>query len=204
MSSYQQEISPVTGALLQLSGLRPLPGAGVALSEVVAAGLAERFVWLVNEHGVAAFVQKNIADAGLKEVLPPTLYQGLRNQTFKSIARNSFIMTAMRDAAKVLSAAGMVPVLLKGTALELSVYGESGLRPMSDADILLPREQCLKAWRVLQSAGFRPLPFKSPLYRLIPLYIGKHLPSLIKGGFSLEIHHALWWGDGEEIGRAHV
>ena len=135
MSSYQQEISPVTGALLQLSGLRPLPGAGVALSEVVAAGLAERFVWLVNEHGVAAFVQKNIADAGLKEVLPPTLYQGLRNQTFKSIARNSFIMTAMRDAAKVLSAAGMVPVLLKGTALELSVYGESGLRPMSDADI---------------------------------------------------------------------
>jgi len=181
-------------ALLSLSGVRELPGAGAALAEVVAAGIAERFVWLLNEHGVAAFVQKNIADAGLKEVLPSTLYQGLRNQTFKSIARNSFIMSALRDVAEVLSSAGMIPVLLKGTALELSVYGESGLRPMSDADILLPREQCMKAWRVLQSAGFRPLPFKSPLHRLIPLHIGKHLPSLVKGGFSLEIHHGLWWG----------
>ena len=186
-------------ALLSLSGVRELPGAGAALAEVVAAGIAERFVWLLNEHGVAAFVQKNIADAGLKEVLPPTLYQGLRNQTFKSIARNSFIMSAMRDVAEVLSAAGMIPVLLKGTALELSVYRESGLRPMSDADILLPREQCMKAWRVLQSAGFRPLPFKSPLHRLIPLHIGKHLPPLIKGGFSLEIHHGLWWGIGTGV-----
>jgi hypothetical protein len=144
-------------------------------------------------------VQKNIADSGLKEVLPSTLYQGLRNQTFKSIARNSFIMSALRDAAEVLSAAGVVPVLLKGTALELSVYAESGFRPMSDADILLPREQCMKAWRVLQAAGFRPLPFKSPLHRLIPLHIGKHLPSLVKGGFSLEIHHGLWWGVGERV-----
>ncbi len=186
-------------ALLLLSGMRPLSGAGETLAEVVAAGSAERFMWLVNEHGVAGFVQKNIAETGLREVLPPTLYQGLRNQSFRSIARNSFIMTSLRDAAKVLSCAEIVPVLLKGTALELSVYRESGLRPMSDADILLPREKCMKAWRGLQAAGFKPLPFKSPLHRLIPLHVGKHLPSLVKGGFSVEIHHGLFWGKGDRV-----
>ena len=128
-------------ALLLLSGMRPLSGAGETLAEVVAAGSAERFMWLVNEHGVAGFVQKNIAETGLREVLPPTLYQGLRNQSVRSIARNSFIMTSLRDAAKVLSCAEIIPVLLKGTALELSVYRESGLRPMSDADILLPHNK---------------------------------------------------------------
>lgn len=186
-------------ALLLLSGMRPLSGAGETLAEVVAAGSAERFMWLVNEHGVAGFVQKNIAETGLREVLPPTLYQGLRNQSFRSIARNSFIMTSLRDAAKVLSCAEIIPVLLKGTALELSVYRESGLRPMSDADILLPHNKCMKAWRVLQAAGFKPLPFKSPLHRLIPLHVGKHLPSLVKGGFLVEIHHGLFWGKGERV-----
>jgi hypothetical protein len=177
--------------VLLLSGVRAGAGAGEALALV---NNWERFLWLVNEHGVAGFVKKNLADAGLSGAVPPTVFQNLRNQAFKSIARNSFIMSALAEAVGVLNGAGIEPVLLKGTALEVTVYGNSGLRPMSDADILLPKDECMRGWRVLQAAGFVPLPFKSPLYWLIPLHVGKHLPSLIKGGFSLEIHHSLFWG----------
>jgi len=187
---------PEEKALLLLSGLKPLPAAREAVAQIVN---WERFVWLANEHGVAGFVKQNLKALELTSLLPPTEYQKLRNQAFKGVVRNSFIMTALAEATTVLNGAGIIPVLLKGTALEGTVYGNSGLRPLTDADILLSPEECLKGWSLLQKHGFEPLPFKSPLYKLIPLYIGKHLPSLIKGGFSLEIHHSLFWGNGSHL-----
>ncbi|MBE0676607.1 MAG: nucleotidyltransferase family protein, partial [Bacteroidales bacterium] len=178
-------------ALLMLGGLNPHAGATEALAGVER---MERFIWLANEHGVAAFVKKNIDEAGLVRLLLLSDYQTLRNQSFRSVARNSFIMTATFDAVRLLNEAGFTPVLLKGTALELTVYNNGGLRPMTDADILLPAAECLPAWKLLQGSGFEALPLKSPLHRLILMHTGKHLPSLIKGGFSIEIHHSLWGG----------
>ena len=196
MNSKRIMIGSEERALLLLSGLKALPGAGEALAAIAS---PERFVWLANEHGVAGFVKRNLKESGLSDVLPSTEYQNLRNQSFKSIARNAFIMTALNEAALLLNKGGIVPVLLKGTALEVTVYEKSGLRPMTDADILLPKDDCLRAWNMLKAAGFKSLPYKSPLYKLIPLHIGKHLPSLIKGGFSLEIHHSLFWGKGQDV-----
>ena len=196
MNSKRIMIGSEERALLLLSGLRALPGAGEALAEIDS---PESFVWLANEHGVAGFVKRNLKESGLTDVLPSTEYQNLRNQSFKSIARNAFIMAALDEAALLMNGGGIVPVLLKGTALEVTVYEKSGLRPMTDADILLPKDNCLRAWNMLKAAGFESLPYKSPLYKLIPLHIGKHLPSLIKGGFSLEIHHSLFERRGEVL-----
>ena len=183
-------------ALLKLSGVIPRQGAEEALRAVNDSG---RFVALAVEHGVAAFVLKNIVDSGFTGLVSPTAFQSLRNQSLRVLARNSFVMAALGKAILKLNSAGMVPVLLKGTALEHTVYRYGGLRPMADADILLTVAECLKAWQLLQLNGFVPLPFKSPLHKLIPLHVGKHLPSLISGGFSLEIHHSLFWGKGREV-----
>jgi hypothetical protein len=193
MGNVEIHIGAEERALLLVSGVRAGAGAAEALAAV---SNWERFLWLVNEHGVAGFVKRNLAETGMSGLVPSTVFQRLRNQAFKSIARNAFIMTALDEATVVLNGAGIVPVLLKGTALEKREYGNSGLRPMTDADVLLPADECLRGWRVLQAAGFEPLPFKSPLYKLIPMHVGKHLPSLIKGGFSLEIHHSLFWAAG--------
>jgi hypothetical protein len=85
-------------------------------------------------------------------------------------------------------------VFLKGLALELLIYGNSGLRQMTDVDILLSRRDCIPARNILIGHGYRPLPVKSVLFRLIILDAGKHLPSLIKNGASVEIHHELFGG----------
>jgi len=63
---------------------------------------------------------------------------------------------------------------------------------MTDVDVLMKREDCLKARELLINNGFTSLPLKSPLYKLILMHTGKHLPSLIKNGFSFEIHHKLF------------
>jgi hypothetical protein len=83
-------------------------------------------------------------------------------------------------------------VLLKGMALEHTLYGSKGLRQMTDNDILVKREDALKAWNLLKQNGYLPGLIKSPLHAAIQIDIGKHLPGLIKDDYSIDIHHKLF------------
>jgi hypothetical protein len=65
---------------------------------------------------------------------------------------------------------------------------------MSDVDILINRDECIKARKILISNGYVSLPVKSFFHKQILAYYGKHLPSLIKNGTSVEIHHELFGG----------
>jgi hypothetical protein len=85
-------------------------------------------------------------------------------------------------------------VLLKGLALEISVYGNAGLRQMTDIDILLDRSNHKKARKILIENGYLSLPVKSLFHLPIIAYSGKHLPSLIKNGASIDIHLELFGG----------
>ena len=111
-----------------------------------------------------------------------------------SLSRNAFNTEAMGEVLRLLNGENIKTVLLKGLALELSVYGNSGLRQMTDVDILISREQCMKARNILMSNGYVSLPVKSVFHKLIIADTGKHLPSLIKNGTSVEIHHELFGG----------
>jgi hypothetical protein len=63
---------------------------------------------------------------------------------------------------------------------------------MSDVDVLIAKEECIKARDILVANGFVSMKVKSPLHKLIIGNLGKHLPSLIKDGASVEIHHGLF------------
>jgi hypothetical protein len=58
-------------------------------------------------------------------------------------------------------------VILKGLALENSVYGSSGLRQMSDVDILINRDKCINARDILINNGYESLPVKSVFHEPI-------------------------------------
>jgi hypothetical protein len=100
----------------------------------------------------------------------------------------------MGEVLRLLNAENIKIVILKGLALENSVYGNQGLRQMSDVDILINRDECIKARKILISNGYVSLPVKSFFHKQILAYYGKHLPSLIKNGTSVEIHHELFGG----------
>jgi hypothetical protein len=77
-------------------------------------------------------------------------------------------------------------------ALEYSVYDAKGLRQMSDNDILIKKEDALRAWQLLQTIGFQHKTIKSALHAKILPEIGKHLPALIRDGYAVEIHTRLF------------
>lgn len=155
------------------------------------------FAGLAVRHGVAALVWQNISDLGLAGLVPETertLLDGLR---LKSIARVSWITGAAAGVADLLEQKGIKVVLLKGLALEHTVYGARGLRQMSDADILVAPSDALRARDILIAAGFESMPPKSSLYRHIILDLGNHLPELHRGGFSVDLHYRLFGPEAE-------
>ena len=154
----------------------------------------DRFVYLANEHGIIALVYHNLKEMGAGDLLPEEKMASLANSRMKSLGRNTFLYKNIEQVLELFRQEKIKTVLLKGMALDLSVYGNTGLRQMNDIDILVPRTQCMEARRILLNNGFQSIPLKSPLYNLILPYYGKHLPELNKGGISVEIHHELFNG----------
>lgn len=159
----------------------------------------KQFAGLAVRHGVAALIWQNLSDLGHAGEVPKaerTILEGLR---FKSIARVSWITEAAARVTALLEREGIKVVLLKGLALEHTVYGSKGLRQMSDADLLVAPADALRARDILIRDGFRSMSLKSPLYRHIILDLGNHLPELHRGGISVDLHYRLFGPEGEEM-----
>ncbi len=156
---------------------------------------------LAIRHGVAALVWQNIIDLGLSEAAPENERVILEGIRFKTIARVSFITATAAEVVTTLENEGIRALLLKGLALEHSVYGSRGLRQMSDADLLVAPEDVLRARDILIKAGFVSGPMKSSLYRHIILDLGNHLPELHRSGISVDLHHRLFGPEGTAIVR---
>ncbi len=152
----------------------------------------QKLVELINAHGIIALAAYNIKEAGLVKDVPAEAMAILEQGYMKSVVRNLWLTERWKEVNTILTNAGIKHVLLKGMALEHTLYESRGLRQMNDNDILLKREDALKAWNLLKQNGFSRGLVKSPLHTGIQLDIGKHLPSLYKGDYSVEIHHKLF------------
>ena len=159
-----------------------------------------RMVELINTHGIIALAAYNIKEAGLEKEIPADAMALLTNGHHQSLIRNTWLTTQWKKVNEILTGAGIKHLLLKGMALEHMLYGSHGLRQMSDNDILVKKDDAVRAWRLLQEHGFVSDMIKSPLHRKIITCIGKHMPTLRKDGYAVEIHHRLF----DEPGRNSI
>jgi Uncharacterised nucleotidyltransferase len=152
------------------------------------------FASLANEHGVAALTFYNLEKLGFLQQVPEKIAATLNNALMLSISRNAFHISVIKEILRLFNEKNIKTVLLKGLALELSVFGNSGLRQMTDIDILLDRSNHKNARKILLENGYKSLPVKSLFHLPIIAYSGKHLPSLLKNGASIDIHLELFGG----------
>jgi hypothetical protein len=153
------------------------------------------FATLANEHGVVALVFNNMEKSGLLSAVPEKIAAILNNGLMLSLSRNSFHTSVITEVLRILHKENIKMVLLKGMALELTVYGNSGLRQMTDIDILLDRNNYKRTLEIMIENGYVSLPVKSLFHLPIIAYTGKHLPSLLKDGASIDIHLELFGGN---------
>jgi len=91
--------------------------------------------------------------------IPPQVGGKLRDDYLRSAAINMRRFQALTRALEALKAAGVSTIALKGAYLAEAVYGNLALRPMSDVDILVHREDLGRADAALSTAGFTALEF---------------------------------------------
>lgn len=151
-----------------------------------------KLVKLINAHGIIALAAYNIKEAGLEKEIPPDAMAILENGYRKNMVRNAWLAERWKEVNSILCNTGIKHILLKGMALEHTLYDSKGLRQMSDNDILIKQEDSFKAWHLLQKEGFTSEPLKSPLFKKIMFDYGRHMPALYKDGYVIEIHTKLF------------
>jgi hypothetical protein len=159
------------------------------------------FSKLANAHGVASLISHNSIRTGISGFMPSEVSGFLRNASMLSLARNAALYNMISEVATVLDSEGIRIVFLKGLALEMTVFSNCGLRQMSDCDIFVPYEDSMKAYRILREKGYEFLPVKSVFYKIIIRHTGKHLPSIMRNGMSVDLHCRLMGNDHEWFDR---
>jgi len=149
-------------------------------------------VKLINAHGIIALAAYNIKEARLGKKIPAEAMTALENGYLRSVARNAWLTERWKEVNTILCTAGIKHILLKGMALEHTLYGSRGLRQMNDNDVLIKPEESVKAWELLRQAGFTAEPAKSPIFNKIMFDFGRHLPALYKDRYAIEIHDNLF------------
>lgn len=142
---------PTAEQLLVLhAGLDPAPAAAAAWQSWRAAVEFDDV-----DHGstrLLPLVYRNLGAAAFDAEVAGRL-KGLYRRSW---SHNQLIFKRAAEAIALLERAGIETLVIKGASLALLSYGDVGVRPMDDVDVLVPLERTTAAIDVLSAAGWKP------------------------------------------------
>ncbi len=98
-------------------------------------------------HGIAPLAHVHLKAAQVET--PPDVTRQLLALYLRHRHDNQLRSRVLSDVLKTLQAAGIETVVLKGAALSHTLYPDPALRPMSDLDLLLRKDEARAAQKVL-------------------------------------------------------
>lgn len=141
--------APLEEAVLRAAVLDP--DRAVAAWLDLRPGLVLDDVWNPAVQRLLPLVHQNLRAAGVEDPDLPRL-TGLRRRTWYE---NQMRLHQVRPALDALTEAEVPLLFLKGVPLALRYYGDLGLRPMADVDILVPHPEADRALDVVEGLGWR-------------------------------------------------
>ncbi len=88
-------------------------------------------------------------------MIPREIMYQLRTAYQGNLARNMYLYTELKRILETFFDKGVKVIVLKGAALAKTVYGDIGLRQMSDIDLLVKREDLPHAEDIMSGLGYR-------------------------------------------------
>jgi hypothetical protein len=116
----------------------------------------DEFVSACDDQHVIGLVERCLRTAERDHDWPAGLQARLKARVRAQAAAD---LIAQRELVSVLNALandGILPIVLKGTALAFSVYDTPSLRPRFDTDLLIRHEHANAVHELLGSRGYRP------------------------------------------------
>jgi len=138
--------------------------------------------------GALGLVRDAVVRHGIEGV-PADVAWSLERGHKGTAARNAALLSQLVAVLDALDAAAIPHVALKGVALLATVYDDIGMRPMVDADILVPDDRLADAAAALEAIGFEGTLLEAP-------GLEHHWP-LVKAGpgvlpLTVELHRRLF------------
>lgn len=132
-------------------------------------------------HDLAGLVFVLCQRAKLLPQMPPAVVNDLQSAYARTVASNLKLYHQLAQVLAAMQEAGIPTLLLKGAHLAQTVYGDIGLRTMSDLDLLVAEADLPRAHQRLLALGYRPPTAISSTFH--------HLPELSKpGAFTIDLH----------------
>ncbi|MHB9111525.1 MAG: nucleotidyltransferase domain-containing protein [Thermoleophilia bacterium] len=145
-------------------------------------------------HGTAGLMLRHLSALSPQVAVPGETIDELRGIYLKITASSLKQMAQFKKVARKTGEAGVEIIVLKGAALAESLYGDVGLRPLSDVDILIREADWQKVSEILKlykysafGQDFSPLPPSLTKYD-----IQTHLQFLSPVGTCLEYQFDLF------------
>jgi len=113
-------------------------------------------VWLAGQQGVTPALAPALERWGLLRDLPADLRDYLLAMADLNRARNRALLAELEQVARVLNAAGLQPLALKGAAnLLAGLHDDPAERLLVDLDLLLPPARLAEGVAALRAAGWQ-------------------------------------------------
>ena len=147
--------SPESDLIRRSAGVGPRPGApgeGWTPDDVD----WPRLIELAKGHGVLALVARDLKQRGWDGV-PPDVVATLGGYRTMLTARNLSLTRQLLEILELLSGRGITALPYKGPVLAAYAYGDVGIRPFGDLDLILSERDVLPAKELLISHGYRSL-----------------------------------------------
>ena len=106
------------------------------------------------EEGVSCLIYQHLRNSPFQDYLPPDILESFKNIYYTNARRNAFIYEETKKVLGVLAAEKIKTITLKGFFLAENIYQNIALRPMSDIDILIKKEDVTRAMQILNSLGY--------------------------------------------------
>ncbi len=143
---------------LGLAGAEPgtVADAMRELRSALGPGASRELVARALDHGLAEPLYASFRDADAAGLLEKEAWNVLRASYLRTSVKNASRLDRLGRLEGCLARAGVRHVRLKGVALLGEVYEDPALRPMSDVDLLVGRDEVLRAVRALAPLGYAP------------------------------------------------
>jgi hypothetical protein len=113
--------------------------------------------WLksVEKHGLSSLIFSQLRTCESQIRPPAEIFAALRTAYFEEAARIMIRRTQLDNLLRWLDAAGIRPLILKGSALGETIYADRFQRPSADIDILVRKGDYETARTILLENGYR-------------------------------------------------
>ena len=138
-------------------------------------------------HGLTPLLAAAIERA-CRDVVPVHVLRTLNDSRRQAIALNLVLSNELTRLLTVLNREGISALPLKGPALAEALYTDPALRPCSDLDILIRRQDVPEVMRILQREEYEIEPYLARMPVPVLLNLDYEAPLRHRRGTRLDIH----------------